>query len=549
MTGIYRNIYRKHFLPSASLLWLAAAGVAAAAVVPSPEIAALSSTSITVTYTPCAACAGHGLEAYDQASQLWDYVGSQAVSMSGLAPGTYQFRTVYVTTDNAGNYYPAYSAAASVTIGANVPIKVPASISEQLEFEYSSLSGDLDNDGVPELLLRAESGNAAEAGGMMSDVLVRQTGDGTISASRPTANELAATSSWQLTELEIVPRDVNIDGHSDLVLRGVAEVPGFAQVQNQILFGVGDDQAEGRFEVRAVDPALVRFSRDINRHLIDPEYYPTNAPLNYAVVVYATPYCYGAYETAWAETSFSLPCFVYVTYYYVVYRDYWVYDWEAMRIAGDDYGMIHGYESAANAMPRIDSVLERVLGTEVGGWDIDELLPNGIEDEATRRGIELFSVIAGIGEAAAQEPDSNAGQPDGDRILLKGRRVLGRGPFHTALEYHGSTVSAYDSDSRALFDGTLVSQVNWPNDHPTLTLRQGYVDGPSVPSIYWASLLAADGRYDDDLPYDLFPSLGRGGYNSNSFVSGLIQATFGTPTVPMSTFVGGERPVPFSEFN
>jgi hypothetical protein len=166
------------------------------------------------------------------------------------------------------------------------------------------------------------------------------------------------------------------------------------------------------------------------------------------------------------------------------------------------------------------------------------------------RGIELFSALAGISEAVAQEPDGGAAQPPTvERVLLKGRRVLGQGPFHTALEFRLSTISAYDSDPRPLIDGRLVSEVDWPRDHPSLTLRLGYVDGPGGPLTYWQGLRVADSRYDDDLRYDLFPSLGEGGYNSNSYVSGLIQATAGLPTVQMRTLVGGERPVPASEFN
>jgi hypothetical protein len=77
----------------------------------------------------------------------------------------------------------------------------------------------------------------------------------------------------------------------------------------------------------------------------------------------------------------------------------------------------------------------------------------------------------------------------------------------------------------------------------------GYVDGPTAPLLYWNTLLVMDRRYGDDLPYDLFPSLGEGGYNSNSYVSGVIKATLGTPTIQIESFVGGERPVPASAFN
>ena len=523
-----------------TILWLVASAVAAQSVVPPPEITQAAPGAFSVSYTPCSACVGHGLEGFNAATGLWEFLGSQTLTIDQAGAGIYRFRTVYAALDSTGSYQLGYSAESTVTVNPNAAVEFSPSLPEQLAVDYRARHGDLDSDGVAELILHS--------GGGSRYLLLRQSGSGTLSATRPDANQIAASSAWQFADLEIVPRDVNIDGRADLVLRGIAAVPGFEQTPNQIVFGVGGEADSNLFEVRSMDSTLERFSRDINRHLVDPDYYPNNAPLTYGVYVSYTPYCNSWSYNGWVESSFVLPCIVYVNYYYVVYRDYSVYDWEAMRIASEDYAMIHGVETAANAMERIDIVLNRVLGVELGGWDIAELLGEEPDDDATRRGMELFSVIAGISEAAAQEPDGAAVPPDADRVLLKGRRVLGRGPYHTALEYQRSTVSAYDSDSRVLFDGLLVSQVNWPNDHPTLTLRHGYVDGPVAPSIYWARLLAADSRYDDDLAYDLFPSLGRGGFNSNSFVSGLIQATLGIPTVPMTRYVGGERPVPAAEF-
>jgi hypothetical protein len=39
-----------------------------------------------------------------------------------------------------------------------------------------------------------------------------------------------------------------------------------------------------------------------------------------------------------------------------------------------------------------------------------------------------------------------------------------------------------------------------------------------------------------------------GSYNSNSYVRGLIDATGGVTTVNLSSFVGGDKPVPASKF-
>ena len=544
--GIARSCIRRRLI---GLSWLVTIAAPAAAYVPPPVITLQGSDSYTVTYTPCEDCAGHGLVEYQEATGSSDYVGSGTQTFDHRPPGTYHYRVVYMISVYGG-YYPEYSDVATVSLTAtSEPGGEGPTLAAELEAEYVSTRGDINGDGRQDLLLRPANQSAVKLYTTEGYVLLRQNSNGTFSASVPGMAELGAAANWQWTNIEIGARDVNIDGRADLVLRDVRDEPGLGLASNQIVFGPITQQPGAVLATRAADAGLAAFSRDINRHLVDPEYYPNNAPLNYAVVAYTSPYCYEFALNWWGEPIY-LPCIEYVSYYYVVYRDYSAYHWDAIRIASDDYAMIHGSDWPANAMQRIDQTLERVLGVAVGGWDINELLGAGgaVSDEAVRRGMELFAVLAGIGEAAAQEPGTGAGQSDADRVLLKGRRVLGQGPFHTALEYRGSTVSAHDSDRRMLFDGTLVSQLNWPNDHPTLTLRLGYVDGPTPPVTYWASLVAADSRYDDDLPYDLFPSIGAGGYNSNSFVSGLIQATAGMPTVPMTRYVGGERPVPAGEF-
>ncbi len=61
-------------------------------------------------------------------------------------------------------------------------------------------------------------------------------------------------------------------------------------------------------------------------------------------------------------------------------------------------------------------------------------------------------------------------------------------------------------------------------------------------------LFNTDAKYKDSLVYDMFPSSWQEGYNSNSYVSGLIQATTGTlPSQPPST-PGFKKPVPESSF-
>jgi len=527
-------------------------GVADAGSVATPLIAVQSNGDYVVSYAPCALCFADALEEYQ--SNGWEMIGSGTVSFSHQVPGTYRYRVVNVVVSALGSYHLAYGPEASVVVydGESDETDAHRPLPTQFDADYSIASGDLDGDGLRDLLIRrspvvSEAGNA-----ILGDVMLRQTESGLLESSYPDQRELAIASSWTPTNVEIRKRDVNIDGYVDLVLRGLDQVGGFERVSNQILFAPGTLRSGLAPEIRVVDDSLARFSRDIDRHLVDPDYFPNNASLRYTVIVYYSLDCGWLGYSDWIEVQNLWPCVVEPRYLTIAYQDFSVFDQDAIAVAKSDYGMIHGLESTEIGMQTISSILSDMLGVGVGGWDINELLGEEakVTDEAVRHGLELFSVLAGISEAVAQEVDDTIESAVGDRVLLKGRRVLGQGPFHTALEYRYSTVSAYDSDSRPLFDGTLVSEVNWPRDHPSLTLRLGDVAGPGgVASIYWNSLLAADGRYDDDLRYDLFPSLGEAGYNSNSFVSGLVRATLGMSTIEMATFVGGETPVPVSAFN
>ena len=55
--------------------------------------------------------------------------------------------------------------------------------------------------------------------------------------------------------------------------------------------------------------------------------------------------------------------------------------------------------------------------------------------------------------------------------------------------------------------------------------------------------IAKDVGYDDQLNYDLFPKAGTNGYNSNSYVRGLIYAGNSSSVVDFDSYVGGDKSV------
>jgi hypothetical protein len=542
---------------SAMTLTVLVAGLVQAQTFPPPVISLQSNGDYTVSYSQCPYCFTDGLEAWLPDSNGWAYAGSGGISVNDPAPGVHRYRGVYLLMTWPGVYQTVYGPEASVFFDQNMqvqPVTRP-SLAVQIAAEYSVSSGDIDANGTEDLYIRRSSPPGADDG-TIGDVLLKRNNQGSFVASLPNQQERAISAQWQPAPFKVGKRDVNIDGYVDLILRGGGN-SGLAPVSNQILFAPGADALDQPPVARTVDSRLGRFSADVDRHLIDPNYYLNHVPTRYALFVYYALNCnrsgygYGYEYGGVFEMPDPWACYHEPQYLYVVYRDYSIFDSDAMEIASIDYGMIHDTGPTASGLQRIAEKIGAILGVAIGGWDIDELLGHDgvVIDEQEELAMGLFAALAAISEAVAQTTGEEAQNPAAERVELRGRRVLGQGPFHTALQFGQSTVSAYDSDPRPLWDGDLFSQVNWRRDHPSLTLRMGFVDGPLAPSLYWDSLLVMDRRYGDDLPYDLFPSLGQGGYNSNSYVSGIIKATLGTPTIQIESFVGGERPVPVSAFN
>ncbi|MBX7157271.1 MAG: hypothetical protein K1X66_02630 [Verrucomicrobiae bacterium] len=106
---------------------------------------------------------------------------------------------------------------------------------------------------------------------------------------------------------------------------------------------------------------------------------------------------------------------------------------------------------------------------------------------------------------------------------------------------------------------TLVSELNRPKDvgpHPG-RIPMGPKDCKKEAEVI-DTVLAKDGNYQDDLDYDLFPASTKAdqawywaddSFNSNSYVSGLIDATgLPKPIINRETHPGWDKPLPAENF-
>ena len=140
----------------------------------------------------------------------------------------------------------------------------------------------------------------------------------------------------------------------------------------------------------------------------------------------------------------------------------------------------------------------------------------------------------------------------GPGLYVTGRRVLGVGPVHLAIEYRDKqnnpeTLSAFEADSLS----TLNSVPNASDDREVgNTFTVGVLQPPEGITLddYFQRLRTIDNQYNDQAPYDLFPYFDEGAYNSNSYVRGLIEATGGRTTVNFDDYYGGGSPLPITEY-
>jgi hypothetical protein len=516
------------------------------AAVPAPVVPATSTGNYTVSYTHCSGCLADWLEERTDGG-AWKVIGYGAVSFTGKAAGTYYYRVGYFwwVNDPYFSYeWSEYGAEARVIVGADIP---PIdSLETQLEYRYETRVGDINGDGRTDLFVNRTVGGHA-GNGALDKVLLLQDAAARFSARAPSATQVAAAQAWPRAAIDVTVRDFNVDGFADLLLKRVGAAVGVSSAANQIVFAPGRPLSSEPLGLRAVDADLKRFATDSREYFADSRYFSANAPLEsvpYVVIWFSCD------PLAQVWDIYSLTCDAYVYSTVIVVADYSVFDDAALSAWSHEASIEAGKESIDDGQRAIKNAYEGVLGVPIGGRDLSAILGErgSIDEPRYQRGLELFLAVFGIFDADADELDPKRESRKPDTVYVTGRKILGFLPRHTALEYAGSTLSAHDSDDSWLGDGRLVSQLNWPSDNPALMMTLGTVSSSLGAALYWGRLVAADAAYGDDLPYDALPSVGYGGYNSNGYTRGLVLATAGTPSIDMSRFVGGERPVPASEF-
>ena len=519
----------------------------------------VSFQSYSCYYGSPSGCLSYWLEEQVGSGAWTIAAGSSGTSKAyaGKTPGTYSYRLVRFM--NIGYYVQDPSPAITVNVAATAPTVDP--VVTQLSYRYETRVGDLNADGRSDLFVRRIYGGQT-SNGVLEQVVLQQITPGVFASVVPTSAQAAMASAWPISSASVVVSDFNVDGFVDVEVRNVASAVGVPAALNQIVYSPGAVFATNPKGLKPVDQNLTKFVKNSLDYFASPTYFYTSVPYVYFAGTYSYTSC--STEMRGIDNTWFPNCSTRYQPFYGVYADYRVFSQQAMAIWANEELLLKGTIDRGTSIANVDTAAENAVGVQIGGWRMEEELgPTGeYTDADTRRGLEVFWAILGIGTANAQEAKPDRATDQTARvpgtIYVTSRIIAGGFSRHAAIEYTAGwtpwqTISGHDSIDNWAIDGTLISEKNWKPDAPRLTMKSGTVTPPgsTTNDNYWFLLLAADSNYDDNLPYDAVPGVGAGGYNSNGYARGIVQVTGGTPslTIGASTgFVGGEIFVPPSAF-
>jgi len=350
--------------------------------------------------------------------------------------------------------------------------------------------------------------------------------------------------------------DFNVDGFVDVEVKGVAAAVGVSGALDQIVFSPAAFYQTQPLGLRAVDASLKQFVGNSLDYFFNPEYFTEYAAVQYFTASYYWSTCGGGGVSGDViVVDYSGSCFWVFQYLVGYYMDYTVFAGAAVAAWLAEQSIQAGQVSPSDGLDDIEDSAESVIGVEIGGWPMEEVLGSSGEhtNPNVRRGLEIFWAIIGIGTANAQEVETDEAPSQTarsfDQVYITGHHVFG-GPTHTALEYTSTSVPRTTiSAGPEWVDGALrlVSRTNRASEFANFTVGTVSDPGNPIAALYLAELLNADSNYDDNLMYQAFPSPPVT-YNSNGYVHGLLNATGGIPSVNLNNFVGGDGPVPTSAF-
>jgi len=180
-----------------------------------------------------------------------------------------------------------------------------------------------------------------------------------------------------------------------------------------------------------------------------------------------------------------------------------------------------------------------------------------VKVSASCQGCPGTTKVASMNVVVSEPAPSNQSPLSGrfhNVVYITGHPWAEYGPTHLAIEFNDGSGEKWLSAEKISGDlmsdlGTLTNGLR-PSDYPDRNDTFGIVippPGQTAAQLFsWLNQL--DSVYCDCLDYEIVPLPWTNGYNSNGFVAGLINAGNGLSTVVIDAQLGGDKPVPKSEF-
>jgi hypothetical protein len=204
--------------------------------------------------------------------------------------GTYTYRVHWVKY-RRGTYVHKYSESRTVVVSLAGPELDPPAT--QAAYTYDVRVGDLDNDGRQDALITRTSGDLDN--GVIAEQLIQRLGDNSFALVTEADDLYLVTArAWPVEpQATVVPADFNIDGYTDIAVRGLQGA------NTQILVSSGVPYDGGASQVGEIDDDTRQFMDDTFAFLADPDYFDGAATADedgYNIRIdYMVGYCYLLY--------------------------------------------------------------------------------------------------------------------------------------------------------------------------------------------------------------------------------------------------------------
>lgn len=413
--------------------------------------------------------------------------------------------------------------------------------SEQHDYQFEVRTGDINYDGRQDIYLARTSGPSAN--GVIHKTILFQQSNNSFAPLPASNDQLGLAADWPRSSIRTIVADYNADGFVDVMLKNVAGTIG-GQL-NQVVFS--NKSANGRAAaVTAVTNNYKKTFRSLAAQRRDPSYFSRNV-VTRIVTAWLPRFTCGGWSIYERRCYFT----------WIKYRRrVRVYDpnkisLAAVLVKNTIDAVVNTSKSKKAASRKVGKILATVLGETPGGLcNQDPLIRLEYADPDNCRGYELFRILATNSNAEEEEINRPKDQVN---ITFHGLIWRDWGPDHLALEFYNSRRSWGNKILRTLSagseNGLLTKSYNRSSDESINNLLAAPVQKIGLtPEKYFNKLIALQDKYKNNLNYDLWPGLYSDGYNSNSYVAGLVAASGGLTVLNFDDYVGGDKPVPASEF-